>query len=281
MITCLICGQKVKEDPEARARHASECTIVSRLCAEVLDLTAKLEQTKVEQSIPMFLTCPRCGARHIDEGQFATKIHATHSCQTCGLTWRPAIQPTVGVKFLPGFRNVEGDEGFSDGPIAPIRVVSTEVPMKKYQASVVSGFPGVGKSTFAQSDSTLRVLDSDSSKFSWQDPVKKIRHPEWPSNYIRHIQENLHNGTDIILVSSHAEVRSALVKAEIPFVLVYPDEGMKDEYIQRYVSRGNDGPFVDLLRNNFKIWICELKLQTGCTHVPLRSGQYLTDVLFL
>lgn len=55
--------------------------------------------------IPMFLTCPGCGARHIDEGEFATKAHHTHACQSCGLTWRPAIVPTVGVRFLPGFKD--------------------------------------------------------------------------------------------------------------------------------------------------------------------------------
>lgn len=55
--------------------------------------------------IPMFLTCPMCGARHIDKGEFKTRPHHTHSCQKCGLTWRPAIVPTVGVKFLPGFKN--------------------------------------------------------------------------------------------------------------------------------------------------------------------------------
>ena len=55
--------------------------------------------------IPLFLTCPHCGERHIDEGEFATKPHHTHACQECGLTWRPAIVPTVGVAFLPGFKN--------------------------------------------------------------------------------------------------------------------------------------------------------------------------------
>ena len=55
--------------------------------------------------IPMFLTCPMCGERHIDEGEFATRVHHTHSCQRCGLTWRPAREPTVGVQFLPGFKN--------------------------------------------------------------------------------------------------------------------------------------------------------------------------------
>jgi predicted RNA-binding Zn-ribbon protein involved in translation (DUF1610 family) len=55
--------------------------------------------------IPMRLTCPECGKLHVDEGEFATKVHHTHSCQFCGLTWRPAVEPTVGVRFLPGFKN--------------------------------------------------------------------------------------------------------------------------------------------------------------------------------
>lgn len=57
--------------------------------------------------IPMLLTCPVCGKRHIDEGDFATKEHHTHACQHCGTVWRPAIVFTVGVQFLPGYRNGE------------------------------------------------------------------------------------------------------------------------------------------------------------------------------
>lgn len=57
--------------------------------------------------IPMLIWCPdpRCGDRHIDVGEFATKPHHTHACQGCGMVWRPAIVPTVGVRFLPGFKN--------------------------------------------------------------------------------------------------------------------------------------------------------------------------------
>ena len=65
-----------------------------------------MESTAMEP-IPMFLTCPCCRARHVDEGEFATKAHHTHSCQACGLTWRPAVVPTVGVLFLPGFKSSE------------------------------------------------------------------------------------------------------------------------------------------------------------------------------
>lgn len=55
--------------------------------------------------IPMLLWCPECGNRHIDEGEFATKHHHTHACQHCGIVWRPAIVSTIGVRFLPGFKN--------------------------------------------------------------------------------------------------------------------------------------------------------------------------------
>jgi hypothetical protein len=58
--------------------------------------------------IPMLLWCPECGERHVDRGAFATKVHHTHSCQHCGMTWRPAVVPTVGVQFLPGFRDEDG-----------------------------------------------------------------------------------------------------------------------------------------------------------------------------
>jgi hypothetical protein len=59
--------------------------------------------------VPMLLWCPICGERHIDEGDFATKPHHTHACQYCGLVWRPAIVNTVGVEFLPGFKNDQDD----------------------------------------------------------------------------------------------------------------------------------------------------------------------------
>lgn len=55
--------------------------------------------------IPIRLECPACGELHIDEGEFATKPHHTHACQSCGAVWRPAIVPTVGVRFLPGFKD--------------------------------------------------------------------------------------------------------------------------------------------------------------------------------
>lgn len=82
------------------------------LVASVL-ASVKSEAAKecVATPVPMLIYCPECGARHIDEGAFATKSHHTHACQTCGACFRTAIVPTVGVRFLPGFKNAEKANG--------------------------------------------------------------------------------------------------------------------------------------------------------------------------
>src|SRR6266850_8084988 len=71
--------------------------------ARELNVGAMRAELRKAEPIPILISCPDCGTRHVDVGEFATKPHHTHACQTCGLVWRPAIGPTVGVRFLPGF----------------------------------------------------------------------------------------------------------------------------------------------------------------------------------
>ncbi|PZP55500.1 MAG: hypothetical protein DI586_06670 [Micavibrio aeruginosavorus] len=152
---------------------------------------------------------------------------------------------------------------------------------------VISGFPGVGKSEFSRRISGC--VDSDSSHFSWllengqkvKDlDGKDIRHPDFPNNYIKHIKSLINGGqTSIIFVSSHRDVRDALVKAEIPFVLVYPDRSLKDEYLARYSGRGSPEGFINLIKNNWDDFLIELKEQVGCEHVVLSAGQFMADTI--
>lgn len=51
--------------------------------------------------IASILPCFHCGRLHIDEGEWATRIHRTHLCMFCGATWRPSPFPTVGVEPQP------------------------------------------------------------------------------------------------------------------------------------------------------------------------------------
>ena len=114
------------------ATHGWPCRIhMPDLFAPVPDVppVASTEEPSASP-VPMVLHCPECRARHIDEGEFATKPHHTHACQSCGLTWRPAIVPTVGVQFLPGFKNDPPATPASDGDFddLTIRHVQTHQP---------------------------------------------------------------------------------------------------------------------------------------------------------
>jgi len=150
--------------------------------------------------------------------------------------------------------------------------------MKKKKAKIICGFPGVGKTTLFNKNKKLKILDSDSSQFSWIGTKRIIRNPDFPNNYIGHIKNNI-DSADIILVSTHDVVREALVKENIKFTLVYPSVEMKDEYIQRFIDRGSDRAFVKLLKTNYKKWIEELVSQKACGHIVLKKGQYISDVL--
>lgn len=148
------------------------------------------------------------------------------------------------------------------------------------EAHVISGFPGVGKSHLARRTSLLVVQDSDSSKFSWLTPGQ--RHPHFPHNYIQHIQRlRVQGKTDIILVSSHKEVRDALVTNGIAFTLVYPRRDSKEQYLERYRGRGSDAEFLALLDKKWDEFLDEVENQQNCTKIELGPGQYLSDVVSL
>ena len=137
------------------------------------------------------------------------------------------------------------------------------------KAKIISAFPGCGKSHYFRESKDKTVLDSDSSKFDKSD---------FPRNYIRHIKENIEKA-DVIMVSSHKEVRDALIENGMSFTLVYPDISIKNEYVKRYIDRGSPKPFIDLLEKNWELWIGELDSQTGCDKIKLNESQYLSDVL--
>lgn len=137
---------------------------------------------------------------------------------------------------------------------------------------VISGFPGTGKSYYVGYGEGNDYMpqgfasDSDSSKFDKSN---------FPQNYIEHIKELISKGTARIFVSSHKEVREALVKEGIDFILVYPDISLKAEYLKRYQERGSDVKFINLISENWDNWIYELENQKGCTHLKLNSNEFM------
>lgn len=144
------------------------------------------------------------------------------------------------------------------------------------RTKVISGFPAVGKSYLYNNNKDLKVLDSDSSKFSWES--EGVRHPDFPNNYIRHIKRNL-GVVDVIFVSSHKVVREALENNGIDYTIVYPNISLKGEYISRYINRGNDDSFIEFLNENWEEFITDIENERFPVKVELQEGQYMKDVL--
>lgn len=145
----------------------------------------------------------------------------------------------------------------------------------KIDTMLISAFPGTGKSYYVNYGEGSEYMtegfatDSDSSKFDKSD---------FPDNYIEHIKNKIKEGYARIFISSHKDVREALVKNNLPFTLIYPKRELKDEYLQRYKQRGNSEKFVELLNNNWDLWLDELEQQEGCNHIVLESNQFISNV---
>jgi hypothetical protein len=148
------------------------------------------------------------------------------------------------------------------------------------RTKIVSAFPGMGKTTYHKNNPDT-TLDSDSSGFSWvvDEHGNKTRNPSFPKNYINHIKENI-GKYKYIFVSSHKEVRNALLDNCLYFYLVYPTNSRKEEFIQRYRDRGNDKNFIKLVKTNWEEWMSEFYwMDEGCEKLYAYDGWNLDTVL--
>lgn len=147
---------------------------------------------------------------------------------------------------------------------------------------VISAFPACGKTYAVKNLKDLKILDSDSSNFSWIYPdglSSKIRNPEFPKNYIEHIKENI-GKYDYIFVSSHIDVRHEMEKAGIEFVLVFPRKDLLDEWVGRCYRRENNGFPIEVLIDNWEKWIDSM--ESGCDkhdYYVLKHNEYLSNIL--
>ena len=145
-----------------------------------------------------------------------------------------------------------------------------------YEPLLCAAFPGTGKSYYCYNGNWSQYVpdgwccDSDSSQFDKSN---------FPQNYIEHIKQRIADKYARIFISSHKEVRDALVENGLKFTLIYPDKSLKQEYIDRYKERGNSEQFITLLENNWDNWIGECIAQKGCKHIVLSSGQYVANVV--
>lgn len=189
--------------------------------------------------------------------------------------------------------------------------------LRQKNTKIISAFPACGKTYACEKLKELgfKALDSDSSSFSWIERERteeelqklkqewdstphllsgeayidskrhekiKVRNPEFPANYIKHIKENI-GKVDYIFVSSHETVREALIANKIHFSLVYPQKSMKAEWIGRCFLRGNDKVFCDLIAKMWDRWIDDMDSLHNifCDNVHLRWNEQLGRTEYL
>ena len=182
---------------------------------------------------------------------------------------------------------------------------------------IYSVFPACGKTYLFENQDKygLKILDSDSSEFSWmeryptdkevelfrieQDKTPtlmgtdyfvnkykekklKVRNPNFPNNYMAYIKDTLETGLyDYIFVSSHESVRKALNEAGVDFTIVYPSQDCLAEWVGRCYLRklnGKNGFPIKMLVDNWNDWISGC-FEEGIEHeeIVLNRGEYLSN----
>lgn len=125
---------------------------------------------------------------------------------------------------------------------------------------IVSVFPGLGKTTFANQFPQM-FCDLESSDFHWiiNTSGEKCVNPNWPTNYIEQIAA-LSMATGMyraVFVSSHDLIRQKMGEARIPYTLIYPEDTpeMKKILLDRYKSRGSSPEFIQSMDENWSEYI--------------------------
>ena len=126
----------------------------------------------------------------------------------------------------------------------------------------------VTHNTSIYEENKVNFSDSDSSKFD-----KK----NFPKNYIEHIKK-IRNEKQLIFISSHIDVRNALVKEGIPFIYVIPTTDRKIEFLENYKNRGNTKKFIQNVDSNWDRWLMISAYNTDYPVYACKYG-YLKDNL--
>lgn len=159
--------------------------------------------------------------------------------------------------------------------------------MSKFKAIIICGFPGVGKTSAEQR--CRQAIDCESSGFHYifdptevnaKNPAGVLKeNPNWVKEYVDKLVEL---ATDVryhyVLASTHQEVRDELNARFIPYVVVVPDRSLKDEYLVRYVKRGDSAEFIMGIYEYWEDWLKAIDIEAPAV-IHLKSGEYLADIL--
>ncbi len=136
------------------------------------------------------------------------------------------------------------------------------------KTKLYAAFCGTGK-TYICNKTNIKAIEIEYWKYKDNNLYKE---------YIQDIKKYF--GTvDYIFISTDPEGLKLLNNEGYEITLIYPQNELRNEYLDRYIERDSPYDFIGTFMKNWHTWINELKEIQYCNHIILKTGQYLKDVI--
>ena len=146
-------------------------------------------------------------------------------------------------------------------------LVSMEGDVKE-KTIVCAAWCGTGK-TYVCNQTNISAVEIEYWKYKDKGLQKK---------YIKDVKNQI-GKVDYILISSDPEGVKLLQRKGFDIILVYPENELRNEYLDRYIDRDSSCDFIGAFMKYWNAWLNEFKEQKYCNHIVLKSGEYLHDVI--
>jgi hypothetical protein len=155
---------------------------------------------------------------------------------------------------------------------------------------IIAAFAGTGKTYFCNNVEGAKdfvfmpykyfLSETDDDKA--EDEKVKVdfsleMNPEYPSNYIKAILENM-DKYKYFVIPSDSRVLSGLKDRNIPYILCFPELKAKEEYRKRYMQRGKSEEFIDIFINTWDKFMKSFQHDEYGAKIILSEEEYLLDV---
>ena len=130
---------------------------------------------------------------------------------------------------------------------------------------IYAAFCGTGKTHFCKSNNNAVEVEY------W-----KYKDDGLQKKYIEDVKKQIKK-VDYVFISTDPEGLKLLHDQGIDILLIYPQNELRSEYLDRFITRDDPTDFIGAFMKYWNIWINELKKQDYCKHIILKSGEYLND----